>query len=442
MNEATDQPEVFQPSVGLREAHAHLAALGESLVTPSLATCASVAECLHQVRERASERRSGGWVRFLNARVEGWTEARWPTIGELDAATGDVPCIIKSFDHHAAVANTAAINAAGLRPGERVPPNGEVSVDASGCATGLLMEQAAWAVWQAAPEPTWRERVNFVRAAISHLKRCGFVQVHDMFSQDWLGNALAELDAADELAMEVWLYAPVESAEAFESRPWEGDRIRFAGLKVFADGTLNSRTAWMSQPYVESARNEHAPAGEWFGKAMMSPADMLRAMERSRSMGVGLAVHAIGDAAVRMTLDAWERSGFGGKRATNGAPLLRIEHCEVVDAADVPRFASLGVTCSVQPCHLLYDVEALTRYLPHCLQRVLPLRELIDAGCRPGELLWFGSDVPIVPADPMLSVVASMKRRREGMKESEAIGWEQRIRAGEAWAAFCGNMRG
>ncbi len=104
--------------------------------------------------------------------------------------------------------------------------------------------------------------------------------------------------------------------------------------------------------------------------------------------------------------------------------------------------ASGWVPCSVQPCHLLCDVEALTRYLPHRLERVLPLRELIDAGCRPGELLWFGSDTPIVPADPMDSIMAATKRRRPGMGEHEAIAWGQRIEADEAWSAFCARSDG
>jgi predicted amidohydrolase YtcJ len=304
----------------------------------------------------------------------------------------------------------------------RVPPNGEVVADAEGSPTGLLMEQAAWRAWTAAPQPDARERAGHVRGALAHLHQLGYAQVHE--------------------AMSVWLYAPVDEAGAFSSRPWESERVRFAGLKAFADGTLNSRTALMTVAYHEPSHNAHAPPGEWMGRAMMTPAQLRAAMEAADALGAGLAVHAIGDGAVRMVLDEWEKRARRGGMAPNGTPSLRIEHAELVDERDVPRFARMGVTCSVQPCHLLCDVEALTRYLPHRLDRVLPLRELIDSGCRPGELLWFGSDSPIVPADPMDSIAAATKRRRPEQREAEAIAWGQRIGADEAWAAFCADGAG
>jgi predicted amidohydrolase YtcJ len=365
----------------------------------------------------------------VGARVEAWHGARWPTLAELDSAAGAACCVIRSFDHHAGVANSAALRAAGLRPGMRVPPNGEVVADAGGRATGLLAEQAAWAAWSAAPEPTYEERIGHLRAGVEHLHRLGFIEVHDMFSQEWLGPGLARLEGDGALPVRVWLYAPVEAAGAFETRAWESERVRFAGLKAFADGTLNSRTALMLSPYEGS--------DGWRGKAMMTEGELDAAMERAAGMGAGLAVHAIGDAAVRMVLDAWEARGRCAPLAANGTPSLRVEHAELIDGADVPRFARLGVTCSVQPCHLLYDIEVLRRALPDRLERVLPLRELIDSGCRPGELLWFGSDAPVVPADPMDSVNAALRRRRDGMAEREAIAWGQRIEAPEAWAAFC-----
>ena len=116
--------------------------------------------------------------------------------------------------------------------------------------------------------------------------------------------------------------------------------------------------------------------------------------------------------------------------------VLRIEHAELVDEADVGRFAALGVVASVQPCHLLADIEALRRLLPHRLGRVLPLRELAAAGCRPGDLMWFGSDTPIVRPDAEDSIQAAVHRRRVGMGEGEAIAIEQAIAEPEAWDAF------
>jgi predicted amidohydrolase YtcJ len=146
-------------------------------------------------------------------------------------------------------------------------------------------------------------------------------------------------------------------------------------------------------------------------------------------LGLPVAAHAIGDGAVRAVLDAIEA-------VRPRTPGFRIEHAEIIDEADIPRFARLGVLCSPQPCHLLADVEALRRYLPHRLDRVLPLRELIDAGCTPGRRLLFGSDVPIVRADPEDGILAATKRRRADMHPSQAIAPAQAITEPEAWACF------
>lgn len=190
------------------------------------------------------------------------------------------------------------------------------------------------------------------------------------------------------------------------------------------------------------------------GTALMSMEQIADAIRVCMRHGLHLAAHAIGDGAVRACLDAAEMvreevaKGRGGKGAEGdragaqggargGGPIaLRIEHAELVDEQDVGRFAALGVVASVQPCHLLADIEALRRLLPHRLERVLPLRELIDAGCGPGELMWFGSDTPIVRPDAEDSIQAAMHRRRAGMDTSEAIAMGQAIGEGDAWRCF------
>lgn len=431
----------------LREAHAHLAAYGHALSLPSLESCASLRECLDRVRHAAAEARSAArgtppFLRFMSARPEGWPEARWPTRRELDEAVGpDLPVVILSFDYHAAAANSAALAAADLRAGVPVPPNGVVCADADGLPTGLLLEEAARAAWSAAPEPTYDERRGHVRAAVESLAAMGYREVHDLLSPPELGPILAELERSGGLPLRVYLYPPAGQLEQIASgrAAWESSAVRLAGGKLFADGTLNSRTALVLHDYRDPM------PGLPRGKAMLDSEEITAAAVAAGRLGLGLAVHAIGDAAVRMTLDAYERALQSPDARSGAAPShLRIEHCELIDEADVPRFAALGVVCSVQPCHLLADIEALARYLPHRLGRVLPLRELIDSGCRPGGPaeagvaggLWFGSDVPIVRADPTDSILAATQRRRAGMPEGGAIAPEQRITEAEAWAAF------
>lgn len=416
----------------LREAHAHIAEYGRSLSMVSFAACASRQTCLEMLRAERDSRRDG-WFMGQAMRVEAWDEPRYPSRAELDAIFGDRPCVVMSFDYHAAVANTAALAAAGLTPTSPDPVGGLIVRDAKGEATGLLLESAAKKVWNAAPEPTRAQRKEHVRLALRALGALGFVEVHDLLAQGWLGPILAELHDAGELTQRVEVYVPfveVERAHG-EAKAWARDGVRLAGGKIFADGTLNSGTAWMLSPYREPI------AGMECGKALWTVGEMSEAMRKCGELGLGLAVHAIGDGAVRACLDAWEEIEEKKKGPLADArSSLRIEHCEIIDSVDVPRFAELGVIASVQPCHLLYDIEVLRRQLPHRLDQVMPVRELMESGLVPGKTLVFGSDVPIVRAEPEDSIRAAVDRRREGMGQGEAIAWGQRIRAEDAWAAF------
>jgi predicted amidohydrolase YtcJ len=336
-----------------------------------------------------------------------------------------------SFDHHAVAANTAAMLAGGIEDGSADPPGGIICRDQRGVPTGLLLEVAAWQVWNAAPEPSDAERRAHVKVALDDLARHGFVEVHDLFSPDWLGPALADLADRGELAVRVGLFAPMDNIERCHeaSKTWQREQVRLEGGKIFADGTLNSRTAWMLEPFADPL------PGLPHGKVITPPEELRAAMARTMRLGLGLAVHAIGDAAVRAVLDAW---GESQKARPGDGPWhpLRIEHCELIDEADVPRFAELGVVASVQPCHLLADIEVLKAQLPRHLHRVLPLRELIEAGCVPGEGLIFGSDTPIVRPHPLDSIQAAVHRRREGMSVQEAVAPEQAISQAQAWACF------
>ncbi len=165
------------------------------------------------------------------------------------------------------------------------------------------------------------------------------------------------------------------------------------------------------------------------GTPMMSPQEIDDAMLKSKTHNLPVAAHAIGDAAVRAVLDSIERTQCTSMNA-------RIEHAELIHPDDIARFVELGVIVSVQPCHLIPDIEALNTGLGDRLDRVLPLRALIESGCVPGESLIFGSDVPIVRAYHEDSIQAAVHRRRDGMPESEAIGIDQRLTREESLACF------
>ena len=342
---------------------------------------------------------------------------------ELDEACGGRAVCVWCFDYHALVGSSRALKLAEIDGGTRFE-HGRVEVDGDGAPTGLLLEHAALALWGAVPEPTEKERHGVVRQACAHLKALGYDEVHDLKAQGWLGSVLSDLLAAGEVDQRFALWALREDLDALMGTraSWD-DRVALGGMKIFVDGTLNSRTAWVLERWAD------APEDRPFGTAMMSHEEIEDSIQFAKEREVPIAAHAIGDGAVRAVLDGIEATGT--QRTGH-----RIEHAELVDASDVARFVEMGVVCSVQPCHLLADIEALKRGCPGRLDRVLPLRELIEAGLVCGESLFFGSDVPIVRADHRDSVVAATLRRREGMDESEAIGFGQRLTEREALACF------
>lgn len=406
-----------------REAHAHLFEHGRAMSFVKLDGCATLDAALSTLAEAAATTPAGEWLIAIGARPESWPERRWPTQAELCRAIGDVPACVWCFDYHALLTNDAGLKAARFTDNDlhAFDQHGFIE-QRDGVFTGVLLEGAAGYLWDRIEPPKGDARRRVLRAAIDDLASGGCVELHDLKSQRWLGPELAALDDESPLPMRIVLYPLVEDLEAVvESAPsWRRGRITIGGGKLFSDGTLNSRTAWMLEPYADPPP-EHPE-----GLKIADEASIEDAIRRCDALGLPMATHAIGDGAVRAVLDAIER-------VEPKAAGFRIEHGELIDGADVPRLAGLGVTWSPQPCHLLTDIEVLERTLPHRLERVLPLREAIDAGLTPGESLIFGSDTPIVRPDPADSIVAATRRGREG---GARIAPAQAITEAEAWACF------
>lgn len=421
-----------------RDAHLHLFAHGEQASCVRLHDCTSVEECLDRLAARASETSPDGWVKAALARPAAWRERRFPTRTEIDSAVGGRPAIVRSFDLHAAAASSEALCLAGIDRATPDPPGGLIERDAHGEPTGTLLESAAALVRGALPDPSNEERVETIRLALRDLRARGFVEVHDMLAQPWLGHALARLiDEGEEAAcaMRIALYVPLDQLEGAwaASSAWERPGLWLGGGKVFLDGTLNSRTAWLLSDYAEPA------PGMPRGASLFTDDALAAAIRRADDRGYPLAMHAIGDGAVRQALDALER-------ARPRSPGWRIEHCQFVHEEDAPRFGRLGVIASVQPCHLLTDVEALERFTPGLLGRAFPLREIAEgvtsAGRGLADLVWFGSDTPVVEPRVEDNVQAASARRRRSDAQQRAIGPAQALTEAEALACMEPSKRG
>jgi len=420
----------------LCEAHGHLPWLGKALSMLSLEGCTSVHESLDRIAARAATMIPDAWLQVHSARYEGWNERRWMTRDELDRATGARPTLVMSFDHHAVFANSAALAAANIDRSTPDPAGGIIervsSGPHSGEPTGLLLEAAAFSTWAVAPEPPESRRQAQITAALDHLAALGFKEMHDLASPRWLGPLLAMLERENRLPLRVGLYGLLDDIEAIAATrtTWESPRVRLLGGKIFTDGTLNSRTAWVLEPYAES------PPDLRHGKPLMTPRQITDAAEKCLRLNLGLAMHAIGDGAVRACLDGIASIAPSLRRSVASSLPLRIEHAELIASTDIPRFAELGVTASVQPCHLLADIEALHRAVPGQLDRVMPWKSLINSGLMPGKTLLFGSDVPIVRANPEDSIQAAVARRRPEMHERDAIHSTEAIDEATVWVCF------
>ena len=421
----------------LRDAHVHLVAHGEELSAVDLSGCGSVGECLELVAGRAREVGAREWVVARGARVEGWRERRYPTARELDEAGGGRPVMVACFDHHAGAGSLTALRAAGIGASGGNADGGVIERDAGGAPTGVVLEGAFKALCKALPRATGEEIKGYARRAQRDLRALGFVEVHDMMTTAEEARLLVEMDRAGELSLRVVCYGVEDEFDgvraalgAHAAEAGDGARVRLGGMKLFTDGTLNSRTAHVLRPYADPI------AAHPRGTALMSREEIDGVFGRARVEGFDIAAHAIGDAAVRGLLDAYEVAG-GGREVGGAGFGLRIEHAQFVDEADVGRFGRMGVVASVQPCHLLTDVEAICRLTPDRAGRAFPVRELVDgaraAGRDAREMVLFGSDTPIVKPTPRDNVQAAVWRRRDE-SGCPTIALEQAIGEEEAWA--------
>lgn len=406
---------LLAPALGsLRDAHVHLAQHGSELAAVRLEAAHSIDECLGLVASAAMDLPADAWVVARGARVESWVERRYPSAAQLEEAGGGRPVLVASFDHHAGAVSTTALARIGLSRGADDPEGGLIERDDRGEPTGVLLEAAFKLALAAMPEPTEDDVRRWLRAGARDFAARGFAEVHDMMIAPVHVRLLGEMDRAGELPARVRGYAtpqvfePVRDAFADLG---QSERVAFGGLKLFVDGTLNSRTAFMLEPYAEPIASHPR------GTPLLSEETIAGWFDRAGNEGFDVAAHAIGDAAVRRLLDVYERAASGADPRFS----LRIEHAEFVDEEDVPRFAALSrggrrVIASPQPCHLLADIEAIGRLTPGRAHRAFPLRDLADAadaaGFRPADLVWLGSDAPVVPPEPRDNLQAAVHRCR------------------------------
>jgi predicted amidohydrolase YtcJ len=380
---------------GLTDAHVHLVPWAQARRQADLHGAGTLAAALARVRDALAALPPGQTP--LVGR--GWDESAWeeaPVGAALDALAPMRPVLLHRHDFHALWVNSAALLAAGVSRATPDPAGGRFERDAAGELTGIVREHAVRVFHaledRAGPEPS--EALLDEAAAALHAE--GVTSVHDFQRNDPDARRTAALAGRHRLRV-LQHVGPdqVRDAAAHAHRGGEGDAwFRWGSLKLFADGTLGSRTAALLAPY------DDAPGT---GMVLLSPAELAAEIARAAAAGFSVTIHAIGDAAVRHALDAIEQH----QGALAELPLPpRIEHAQLVDPADLSRFASLGVTASMQPQHFTTDAPVARQAWGARCRNAYPWRSLLDSGAS----LAFGSDAPVEPPLARLGLASAVAR--------------------------------
>ena len=410
---------------GFTDSHVHFPtwALAQSEV--KLDGCASLDEALDRLRA-APRPGEGRWLRGYGWRSGDWHPHREPTRHDLDAITGDVPAAMIAKDYHSIWLNSAALALAG---GDLEVEGGVVERNGSGEPTGVLREESAWRfkerymIW---PDD---EYLDAMRAGVRLANQRGVTAVHD--KDGWLGalRLWRQLEERGSLSLRVWQSIPydkLDDAVSIGMRSGMGSPyLRLGYLKVFMDGTLGSQTAWML---------------DGSGVQITGGDELADIVRRGAEAGFPVAVHAIGDRANREALDAFDAT----RPLWHGRLRQRIEHAQLLAPEDLPRFAELGVACSVQFSHAPSDRDLADEYWAGKTDGAYAFRSLLESGA----VVVNGSDAPIEELDPLAGIRAGVRRtidERPGWHPEQALTVEQAFRATSvtpAWLARDERRRG
>ena len=429
---------------GFNDAHLHLALGGLSHFKLDLAGTSSRNELLERVAAAARSAPAGEWVRG-----RGWDQTKWrdqqlPSRQELDAVTGDHPAFLVRIDGHLAVANSAALRAAGISRNTPDPPGGKIDRDAKSEPTGILREGSAMELVNGKiPPPTPSLRRRAIELALAEAARAGVTSVQDSgVWEDFL--VYEELEQDGKLTARIYAWQPFDTPLAILQQhrahhPATDPLLRFGMLKGYLDGTLGSRTAALLAPYADDPGSS--------GLLQYDSAKLNLMADERAAAGFQLGFHAIGDRAAELALDAFEEAERylrehdvpqqrqprplpGAAADAQRDSRFRIEHDQVVTPSQIVRFRRLGVIASVQPSHLLTDMGwAEARLGPERARHSYPWREFLSNGV----LIALGTDYPVEPITPFRGIYAAVTRQNE--TGSQTYYPEQKLTIDETLAA-------
>jgi predicted amidohydrolase YtcJ len=419
---------------GLFDAHGHVMGLGIAALTLDLSDTKTLAQAQAKIADYAKAHPERRWILGRGWNQEIWGLGRFPTAADIDSVVADKPVLLERVDGHAVWANSAALSAAGVTPKSVSPPGGRIEKLANGAPAGVLVDAASALVEKAVPQPLPSERDLALATAQDILLSLGITAIADMGTspEDW--NAMRR--AGDKGALRIRLVSYANSIDTALSiagsgpTPWlYDDRLRMVGIKMYADGALGSRGACVKKAYAD------APGQT--GLCFLDDTKMRNIMSRAAMNKLQVATHAIGDAANAQVLSAIEEL----VQTYKGDRRWRIEHAQIVDPVDLPRFGKNGIIASMQPVHQTSDRKmAEARLDPPRLAGAYAWASML----RNGGVLAFGSDVPVESANPFPGLAAAITREDAdgqpfgGWQSQERVTREQALAAFTTGAAFAG----
>jgi predicted amidohydrolase YtcJ len=410
---------------GFVDAHGHVMGLGLGALTLDLADATSLADAQSRIRAYAAANPDRPWIVGRGWNQEAWKLGRFPTAAELDAAAGNRPVWLVRADGHAGWASTAAMREAGVTAATVSPAGGRI--EKTGAApSGVFVDSAMTLVGKVVPQPSAKDQVAAFLKAQELLLAQGITAVGDMAvnMDGWM--TYRRMGDVGGLRVRLMVYGngvdETIRIGGVGPSPWLYDgKLKLTGVKLYADGALGSRGAWLIDPYAD------APGQRGLG--FHTDAQLQNLMSRAAMDGYQVAVHAIGDRANDQVLDAIDELS----QTYKGDRRWRVEHAQVLTQKDVARFARNGVVASMQPTHETSDREmAEARLGPARLPGAYAWRSVEGTGAT----LAFGSDFPVERPEPFAGWAAAFTR--QGPDGQPAGGWQpqERVTREEAWKAF------
>lgn len=424
---------------GLTDAHYHLIGVGQREMTLNLEGTTSLEDLLAKVKARVDRAKPGEWVTG-----RGWIETFWkppvfPTRQDLDAVAPNNPVILRRADGHGAVANSAALKIAGIDRNTPNPFGGEISKDKAGEPNGMLLDNAQALFLKYIPQPTAADAEQAVLLGVERSIRLGWCEVQDPGGS--YDDVALYKKLYDEGKIKLRIYKAVYGPTKDSERLLQGgaivgaydNRFNVRTIKVVFDGALGSRGAALLAPYSDKPDTS--------GFLTQKPEELLPMFEQALRQGIQVETHAIGDRANRLILDLYEQAFKAVPPAERKIPnpRWRVEHAQIVNPADIPRFAKLGVIPSMQPSHAIGDL--------HFAPARLGIQRLAGAYAwqsfiKSGVIVPGGSDAPVERGEPMIEFYAAVARKDmkgftgEGWHPEERVSREQALKMFTLWPAM------